>query len=185
MASRESSLIFSLERGLGIALQERQEKKALTSRGRGLLRGFLELRRPWGFSHEARRGSQGASRAAPGRSGLHERGEGERLIVLESWEGTRASRRIEEGLSRSFSGGGRKPSSPSPSAGDIRELPRVPLRGEGSCGVGGASRDSAGFGAMEEASSRGEAETPDFLSVRTPTSRSLQSWDRRVRPRLF
>ena len=28
----------------------------LTSRGRGLLRGFLELRRPWGFSHEARRG---------------------------------------------------------------------------------------------------------------------------------
>ena len=30
------------------------------------LRGFLELRRPWGFSPEARRGSQGASRAAPG-----------------------------------------------------------------------------------------------------------------------
>ena len=26
-----------------------QEKKALTSRGWGLLRGFLELRRPWGF----------------------------------------------------------------------------------------------------------------------------------------
>ena len=35
-------------------------------------------------------------------------------------------------------------------AGDLRELPRVPLRGEGYCGVGGASRDSAGFGAMEE-----------------------------------
>ena len=28
--------------------------------------------------------------------------------------------------------------------------PRVPLRGEGSCGSGRASRDSAGFGAMEE-----------------------------------
>ena len=27
---------------------------------------------------------------------------------------------------------------PSPSAGDLRELPRVPLRGEGSCGGGGA-----------------------------------------------
>ena len=27
----------------------RQEKKALTSRGWGLLKGFLELRRPWGF----------------------------------------------------------------------------------------------------------------------------------------
>ena len=38
---------FSLERGLGIALQERQEKKAVTSRGRGHLRVFLELRRPW------------------------------------------------------------------------------------------------------------------------------------------
>ena len=32
----------------------------------------------WGFSPEARRGSQGASRAAPGKSGLHARGEGQR-----------------------------------------------------------------------------------------------------------
>ena len=39
--------------------------------------------------------------------------------------------RVEEGLSRSFSGGGGKPSCPSPSAGDLRELPRVPLRGQG------------------------------------------------------
>ena len=107
-----------------------QEKKALSSRGRGRLRGFLELRRPWGFSPEARRGSQGASRAAPGKSGLHARGEGERVLALESREGTRASRRVEEGLSRSLSGGGGKPSFPSPSAGDLRELPRVPLRGE-------------------------------------------------------
>ena len=30
----------------------------------------------------------------------------------------------------------------------LREFPRVPLRGEGCCGVGGASQDSAGFGAM-------------------------------------
>ena len=60
-----------MERGPGIALQAMQEKKALSSRGRGRLRGFLELRRPRGFSPEARRGSQGASRAAPGKSGLH------------------------------------------------------------------------------------------------------------------
>ena len=40
--------------------------------------------------------------------------------------------------------------SPSPSAGDLRELARVPLRGEGSCGGGGAPRDSAGSGATEE-----------------------------------
>ena len=127
-----------------------QEKKALTSRRRGRLRGFLELRRPWGFSHEAGRGSQGASRAVPGKSGLHARGKGVRVMALESWEGTRASRRIEEGLSRSFSGCGGKPSFPSTSEGDLRELPRVPLRGDGCCGVGEASRDSAGLGTMEE-----------------------------------
>ena len=44
----------------------------------------------WGFSPEARRGSQGASRAAPGKSGLHARGEGERVLALESREGTRS-----------------------------------------------------------------------------------------------
>ena len=42
----------------------------------------------------------------PGKSGLRARGEGERVMALESQEGTRASRRVEEGLSRSFSGGG-------------------------------------------------------------------------------
>ena len=56
--------------------------------------GFLRLLRPWEFSPEARRGSQGASRAAPGKSGLHARGEGERVMALESQEGTRASRRV-------------------------------------------------------------------------------------------
>ena len=35
-------------------------------------------------------------RAAPGKSGLHARGEGERVLALESREGTRASRRVEE-----------------------------------------------------------------------------------------
>ena len=150
MDSRVSSLLFSLERGLGIALQARQEKKALISRRRGRLMGFLRLLRPWVFYHEARRGPQGASRAAPGKSVLHAHGEGELVITLESWEVTRASRRVEEGLSRSFSGGGGKPSFPSTSAGDYRELPMVTLRGEGCCGVGRASRDSAGFGAMEE-----------------------------------
>ena len=150
MDSRVSSLLFSLERGLGIALQIRQEKKALISRRRGHLMGFLRLRRPWGFSHEARRGPQGASRAAPGNSCLHAHGEGELVITLESWEAARSSRGVEEGLSRSFSGGGGKPSFPSTSAGDYRELPMVTLRGEGCCGVGRASRDSAGFGAMEE-----------------------------------
>ena len=150
MASRESSLLFTFERGLLITLQARQEKKALTSRGRGHLRGFLELRHTSGFSPEAGRGSQGASRAVPGKSCLHARGEMECVIVLESWEGTRASRGVEEGLSMSFSGCSGKPSFPPTSVGDLRELPRVPLRGEGRCGFGGASRNSTGFVAMEE-----------------------------------
>ena len=71
-------------------------------------------------------------------------------MALQSWERTRASRRVEEGHSRSFWGCGGKASFPSTSAGDLRELPMVPLIGEGCCGVGGASRDSAGLGAMEE-----------------------------------
>ena len=47
-------------------------------------------------AREARRGSQGASRAAPGKSGLPARGEGERVLALESREGKRASRRVED-----------------------------------------------------------------------------------------
>ena len=46
---------------------------------------FLELRRQCGVSHEVRQGSQGASHVAPGKSGLHVRGEGERVIALEPW----------------------------------------------------------------------------------------------------
>ena len=45
---------------------------------------FLELRRQCGVSHKVRRGDQGASRVAPGKSGLHASGEGERGIALES-----------------------------------------------------------------------------------------------------
>ena len=36
-------------------------------------------------SQGVRRGAQGASRVAPGKSGLHVRGEGERIIALELW----------------------------------------------------------------------------------------------------
>ena len=72
------------------------------------------------------------------------------MVTSSAVVGSSAMRRVEEALSRSFSGGGGKPSFPSPSAGDLRELPKGPLRGEGSCGVGGVPRDSAGSGATEE-----------------------------------
>ena len=53
--------------------------------------GFLELRRQCGVSHEICWGDQGASRAAPGKSGLPARGEGECVMALESREGTTPS----------------------------------------------------------------------------------------------
>ena len=122
--------------------------------------GFLRLLRPWGFSHEARLGSQGTSRVAPGKSGIHAHGEGERVMALESWEGTRASTGVEEGLSRSFSGCGGKPSFPSTSARDLNEIPMVPLRGEGCCGVGeGPLGSSLGLAQWKRASPPWEAGT--------------------------
>ena len=82
---------------------------------RGTLGSFLRLLRPWGFSHEARRGPQGASQGASEKSG-----------ILWSWDASLGTP-LEEGLSRSLSGGGGKPSCPSPSAGDLRgERPRFP-----------------------------------------------------------
>ena len=72
-----------------------QEKKALSSRGRGRLVGFLQLWRQYQISHEVRRGAQRASRVVLGTSGLRACGEGECVLALESREGTRASRRVD------------------------------------------------------------------------------------------
>ena len=47
-------------------------------------RGFSRVRRQCGVSHEVRRGAQGASRVAPGKSDLHASGQGERVIALKS-----------------------------------------------------------------------------------------------------
>ena len=44
----------------------------------GVYKGELGL-------YQVRPGAQGASRVAPGKSGLHVRGEGERIIALELW----------------------------------------------------------------------------------------------------
>ena len=50
-------------------------------------------------------------------------GDGDRVMALESWEGTRASRRVEEGLSRSFLEGGGKPSCPRLLPGTLGNFP--------------------------------------------------------------
>ena len=52
---------------------------------RGNLVVFLELQATFGVSLELCQGAQGASHVAPGKSGVHAHGEGERVIALESW----------------------------------------------------------------------------------------------------
>ena len=47
--------------------------------------GFLELERKYEFSHEVRRGAQGASCVAPGKSGVYACDEEDHINALESW----------------------------------------------------------------------------------------------------
>ena len=102
---------------------------------RGNLVVFLELQATFGVSLELCQGAQGASHVAPGKSSLHSTCEGERGIVLESWQGNWASRCVEGGKSRSFSSCGRKPWVPSNCDGDLRELLMVPMGSQIYCGV--------------------------------------------------
>ena len=44
--------------------------------------GFLKVQCLVGVSHEIGRGAQGASHVAPGKSGVHAHGEGQRVIAL-------------------------------------------------------------------------------------------------------
>ena len=96
---------------------------------------LVQLRRHFGVSHEVQQGTQGASRAAPGKSSLHLSCDGEHGISLKSWSGNQATRRDEDGLLRFFSGCGSKPWVPSTSAGSLNELFRVPIKSWGYCGV--------------------------------------------------
>ena len=60
-----------------------------------VLLGFLL---PWMWDISSRLFQQSAATALYFGSGLHARGEGERVLALESREGPRASRRVEEAL---------------------------------------------------------------------------------------
>ena len=111
---------------------------------------FSELRRECGLSHELRQGTQGASCVAPGKSNLHSNCEGECGIALDSLQGNPDSRRIEGGISRSFSSCSRKPWDSSNYDGDLREFLIVPIASQEYCGLGTGLSDSTGFDAMEE-----------------------------------
>ena len=95
--------------------------------------------------------------------------------------GELASRCIEEGLSRSFSGCTRKPWVPSTCSADLRELLRVPLRNQGYCGVGSGLSGlhrvwCSGRGPQLELRQEPQGSSP-FLTL---IAVSLPSWDRRV-----
>src|SRR5574341_618189 len=141
-----------------------QETKALISRGRGNRGVVLERRPPCAVSHEVRRRGQCASRGAPGKSRLHASGEGERVTAPEPWEGNLASSRVEEGLSRSFSGCGSTPWGPSTCAGDLRGLLMVALRSQGNWRWEGPLGTPLGLVHWKRASSRVEAWNSACLS---------------------
>ena len=61
--------------------------------------------------------------------------EGDHSIALESRHGNQASRRVEGGISRSFSNCGRKPWIPSTCDSDLRELLMVPMGSQEYCVV--------------------------------------------------
>ena len=83
MALRESSLLLSFGRGLGIALYALQEKKGLISLLWGYLVLYFELQSVWGFSR-LRQGTQVASGVTPWKSSPHSSCKGQCGIALES-----------------------------------------------------------------------------------------------------
>ena len=105
VARRSVSLLSS--HGRGIAPQDALKKVQGIFPTHGLNPGLLppcspsaqrfrlELRRPWGFSPEARRGSQGASRARE--TGLTLRGAGKAGNPFQTTQGNRLSCRDQEG----------------------------------------------------------------------------------------
>ena len=161
------------------------KKKGPISRSRGNLVILFDLWRQCGVSHEIRRGNQGVSCVAPGNSCLHSSCQGEPGIALESWWGNQASRHVEEGLSRSYTGCSRIPWFPSTFVGDFRELLRVPLRSQEYCGVGRGLSGlhwvwCNGRGPHLELRQEPQGSSPFLTSI----SGSLQSWNNRVRPPL-
>ena len=121
----------------------------------------------------------------PRKSSLHSGFKGDRDIALESRQGNQASRRIEGGISRSFSSCGRKPWLSSTCEGDLRELLIVLIGSQEYCGLGRGLSGlhwvwCSGTGPRLELRWETLCSSPFLTSI----AGSLQSWNRRVRPRL-
>ena len=109
--------------------------------------------------------------------------EGDHSIALESRHGNQASRRVEGGISRSFSNCGRKPWIPSTCDSDLRELLMVPMGSQEYCGVGrGLSRHHWSWCNGRGAHLVLRREPQGSSPILTLISGSLRSWNRRIRP---
>ena len=95
-------------------------------------------------------GNSGSLSVSPGKSSLHLSCGGEGGISLESRQGNWASRCIEGGISRSFSGWGRKPWSPRLVMVTSGSFSESLWEVRNTVDLVGASKDSPGFGVMEE-----------------------------------
>ena len=139
-----SSSVSNFKREPGISLEMLQHKGASSHAGTTWFSsscfGILELLR----------GTQGASRVAARNYNLHSSCQGEHGIAPDSLQGNPASRRVDGGLSRSFSSCGRKPWVFSTCDGDLRELLVVLIGIQEYCGLGRVLSDSTVFGAMKE-----------------------------------
>ena len=119
----------------GLLSRPSRKRRASSHDEKGISWFFSSCGGKFGVSLELGRGTQGASRVAPGKSSHHLSCEGEHGIALESRPGDGASIRIEGGISRSFSSCGRKLCVPLSCDGDLRELLMVPMRSQESFGV--------------------------------------------------
>ena len=87
---------------------------------------------------------------APRMSSLHLSCDAVHGIVLESRQWNQASRHIEGGISKSFSSFSKKPWVPSTCDGNLGSFSGCLWKVRNTVELGGAPRDSTGFGAMEE-----------------------------------
>ena len=116
-----------LRGNLGLLSRPCRKRRASSRDDGGISWFFSSCGRKFGVSLKLQRGTQGASRVAPGKSSLHLSCEGEQGIALESWQGNRVSIPVERGISRSFSSCSRKLWVPSSCDSDLRELLLVPI----------------------------------------------------------
>ena len=139
-----------LREDLGLLSRPCRKRRVSSRDDGGNLSLVLSCGTTCGVSLKLRWGAKKASCVAPGKSSLHSSCEQKIRITLESRQGNRASRRIQGGISRSFSSCGKKPWVPSICDSELKSFSGYLREVRNTVDLGGASKGSTGFGAMEE-----------------------------------